>query len=749
MGSNAVRGSCHLLNAVSGRPRIRENARARVLALVALALVPGCACDEPPSDGERAPDTSTPIELVPVLGALCDYIERCPDDLVPIATRNRAECIDVMYYFLTCQVDFDGAAVSLTRVDLPLTAETMAGCAAFFSDLTCGELGCDDGGPCASDPDRLACAALFEGVGSSDDDDEDDQEGDGTADDGGECVAHEDCPAGRYCQPPTYSPEEEQTLCARCVGPLSADDACVPSWDGLEVPCEDGLVCGPNWDDDRATVCTPPRGGGEGCLADADCAGGFCVPSLSRCDDTGFEGDACAYPLACRPGLTCIQQVCEVAVPPGGACTSSDECEGRFCDTVSQTCGTPDGGACTVGNAHRCLSSWCDPQSATCAPRPPPSDEGEPCVSSVDCIDGLACDVDNTCYRTCTDDDDCPGQQCEYQDGLRCVPRAEEGSGCDSDADCDTRFCDDELRVCVPPPTVGTPCELGTFCGLALTCQDGACAPRAGPDEPCAGYDGCLQPYICLEGRCELFPLTCGPAPVGERCAALRVCEDAGYCDVTDDFTCAPRLDEGDVCIGFPADECHDSLFCDRSLLRCVPRVGAGAPCDTSESCVLSAVCAQGTCVAVQGGRRACDWEFDCNAGEYCTDADELCVPRAGAGSACDPYDGHCATGLRCDEDLAVCAPLPSAGSPCDDGACAVDAWCEAGLCVARDTEGEACTGYGSVPQENSCGVGLQCAGEVCTALGVPGTRCTNDDTCASGLCDLRVEACVDDRQCL
>ncbi len=57
--------------------------------------------------GDKGDATQTCEDCGPfgdLLGALCDYIDRCPDAVYPIAYRNRDECIAILNFALTCRL---------------------------------------------------------------------------------------------------------------------------------------------------------------------------------------------------------------------------------------------------------------------------------------------------------------------------------------------------------------------------------------------------------------------------------------------------------------------------------------------------------------------------------------------------------------------------------------------------------------------------------------------------------------------
>ena len=123
------------------------------------------------------------------------------------------------------------------------------------------------------------------------------------------------CPvqAGQLCAPGLVCADEV------CVQPGAVGEPCVFEFCVDEAFCTQDLLC---------EALRPPD---EPCENAYECASWSCVDGL--CAGPGDAGDPCAFPRqTCKPGLTCINGgtggVCVVLVPPGGACTYFDECQG-------------------------------------------------------------------------------------------------------------------------------------------------------------------------------------------------------------------------------------------------------------------------------------------------------------------------------------------------------------------------------------------------------------------------------------
>jgi hypothetical protein len=764
----------------------------RLIIPLAIALASCRGCDE----GTGNP--TAPEELAPVLGALCDLTERC-DDLLPIASRDRAECIDILYWALTCRlVEENDELVGVERVEIPLDADAAATCATFIAGLSCEDLTCMGDGTC---PEGEACASLFGYFGGDDDDGARHGEGE-------ECSPWgDDCAAGLYCQAERYDEELHDVVCATCVPQLEAGETCEP-WSGV-IMCGAGLVCVQDPETAEA-ACEPLGADGASCTANEHCVSGFCGDGA--CSSGGFEGDPCETRAGCRwESFTCIDGTCAAyrengepcgqddhcvvsrcdptdgrcALAEGSSCWASTECRSGFCDPSPRECAAPraNGEACSVHEG--CESGYCDNATWLCAPAPPRQPEGGPCADATQCEEGLQCDT--VCYRPCSDTGACPeGQYCGYANRTMCLPLGEDGAGCDDDEGCLSGFCND-ADLCAQRPGFGDPCSGYTDCSPRGYCAGGVCVERAGPGQACDSYDSCMQPYLCLEGRCRLISLACEPASVGEQCTYLQFCDEASYCGTS--FRCVRRADLGDTCSGLP-NECAQGTYCafqGDAAFTCQAGATEGQSCDDAMPCVDGTICIDGVCALDDG--TDCVWQEDCPPETFCYDH-ERCRPLLGEGEACETFEVQCAAGLFCGDDSPnVCTPLrgvgeecddyrepcraelycddasypytcaarPALGAPCDDGTgCAPGATCSAsydGTCVARVAEGEACETNSWDPLGSNCLEGLFCeygdSSYQCFAPRDLGESCSSSTQCASGVCNSSVSRCVTSATCV
>ncbi len=705
-----------------------------VLSSVILA-----ACD---GGGTSGSSTSAPPELAPALGAFCDLITRCPDDLYPVGARDRNECIDILYWLFTCR-RVDGG---VQRIELSLDATTASQCADALSTLTCDRLTCVSDGSC---PELDACRPLFAGFDDG-----------GSSDDEGSCEpADGTCGAGTYCGPERYDADLGAVVCRTCE-PLAADgDEC--DYFRPDKQCADGLLCVRSSETGMG-VCSAPLPDGESCERAIECQSGFCANAV--CSSDGYEGDPCDFSNQCRGELGCVGGTCGPLLANGEPCSTSDECELDVCDTDGRCglalgsscngqghatcrsgfcdgydgCGTPRANGETCSFDEGCTSGYCDPGAGTCAPAPAPGGIGAACTDARQCEEGLACS--SVCYAPCGEDGSCPdGQYCDFSGyPLGCIAMQSAGGACERDEQCTTGFCSD-AGVCGERPGIGDACLAASDCYPRGYCDGGVCAARKEPGESCDALDSCLEPYLCLNSVCTRISLACEPAPAGQPCTFLRFCDASSYCDVTS-FTCVARKSEGDACIGYPDEECGVGFYCGArsGTPTCLARAADGAACDESTPCVEGTFCVGGSCRAGAGGN-PCEGDDDSAEGTFCNSRSDVCEPLRALGDECDEYDAPCEHGLYCDFGSQTCVASPGAGEPCDsDSGCAGGAVCGSdGTCVAQVGLGEECmeVSYGVT----TCAEGLYCntstTPAVCVTALANGERCTRAEECASGYC--------------
>ena len=624
------------------------------LTLWSLAACGGCGDN---NGGSPANNGDQPVDergFRRVLAQMCDYMERCPSDHYAIAYRSRGECVDILDFVLTCRVTEEGDDDTQTYSveDMPVTvsdAQRQA-CVEWLNNVDCaGTLGGDDN-PC-----NFLGAAF-------DDDDDDDERGALR----GQSCERDNCIDGLECIDSAQSTEEID-YCRICVAPGGPGAPCIePSR-----PCEEGLTC--NWEiglcdypleegEDCSSgtrpcregtfctydtrICTALYADGMSCLyedrpSDQFCASGFCNANTGECDGAGLEGDSCGDDADCRSGqlLSCEAGKCEGPRPAGAACTEDAQCANRQCDADSGKCGLPDGSECR--DDTECQSQFCSRRDfpGTCEP---PRALGESCDGG-GCGENV-CSYDSnhnfqSCMLACTEQADCPAEhRC---DGYACQPIQPDGGPCRDGEDCLSGWCSDITETCGQKPAIGDPCTGYGECYPRGYCSNGVCTARSGPGEACASLDSCLEPYLCLDGKCELMSLSCQPAAPGEMCTWLRVCDETAYCDPLDGFTCKRKVD-------------------------------SGASCQRSEECLGDLVCVYGP----EGG---------------------TCAAPGSAGDDCTTL--ACGPDLYCDRSTRICGELKDPGEPCsDEDECKGEAYCDGQVCQLDNPEPE-CVLPEEVPQ--------------------------------------------------
>ncbi len=630
-----------------------------VPSLALSALAP--ACSDAASQGSS---TSRPAAVSisggsAVLGAMCDYLARCPSDDFAISTANRGECIQTLDFLLTCRIDstrdeYGQDEWTVTHIDVQADASALAACEAWLAASSCDAWASVNEGP---------CGVLGGSFGDGDDDDDHAQPpppGEGES-----CERNYSCADGLVCVDyngsPGYPTADERDLCRVCLrhGDLGEDCSVVSCrWDD-EVqnicdpdtrkcvaapssgPCfnqacatgfycesdtstcvprgsvgqeckESGLWCAQGLHCSRETGdCELPEADGASCHADSDCASGFCNGELldananeGLCDSGGHEGAPCASNKGCRTHncegslLICIDER-----PDGAPCHKDFQCTTGYCDSLSATCGKRAGGRPCAADTD-CRGGYCDPGALVCGypDGHTCSDDdqcrgggcsyshgcvtrsqiGGPCSSDDQCLSGRC--WGGTCRQACSDTSECaPGQWCDDWDARACLPLREDGESCDEGGDaCKSGFCS-SAGQCGPKPQIGDPCA-GDDCYPWGQCKGGVCVAQPGPGQACEGYDACIPPYACLDGRCTRMSFECGATTVGAPCTFFIACGAGLYCDPFNGFRCAQRKPEGSECL---LDwECAKGTTCEGGTCVAIPPLKAqGEPCEDSDEC--------------------------------------------------------------------------------------------------------------------------------------------------------------------
>lgn len=165
-------------------------------------------------------------------------------------------------------------------------------------------------------------------------------------------------------------------------------------------------------------------------------------------------------------------------------------------------------------------------------------------------------------------------------------------------------------------------------------------------------------------------------------------------------------------------------------LGTCQPKLKAGEPCDSDDSCEPGLVCNQ-TCKSGDIGTPCtnlfdCDQNAWCNAGFCAADFKPLsaCMSRSQCGG-----DTTC-TGLSIiDFRPGQCLSISKPGDPCDL-ICYGNLYCASdGTCHELPDLGDSCSGF--IP---CSGVDTVCSNGVCVSAQGEGARCSSTEFCRSGL---------------
>lgn len=502
------------------------------------------------------------------------------------------------------------------------------------------------------------------------------------------CSLNSQCASGYHCasgacvqNKPDGSPCSSGPECVHgyCVDGVCCDTACNGACDQCNLSGAAG-TCSTSPKGTFASGCAYLCDGAKtscptSCAADSDCATGMYCNDANQCVTRKSNGAACSLINGCVAGG------CQM-------CASGHCVDGVCCDT---TC------------ANACDACNLAGKEGTCSPVPA-GDPGTPACQGANC-DGASPSCPGT---ACTADANCAtGFYCAA--GGTCQPVKDQGSSCDTTADCNVAGC----RVCGTRPCVDGYCCSGA-CGASCDRCDvtpGTCAtaPAGSTPNPTCGN------YLC-NGASPSCPATC---------TSDYDCGPEAFCDATDH--CTSRKDQGQTCGVSAAIACQQPGCREcKSGLSCVDGYCCDSPCaGRCDSCSVN----PGTCTVLPDGSPG---QPACN-GYYCDGAGPDCPLDCASNLDCTA-GYHCETGL-CKADKpegALCSlPTECSSGNCVDGYCC-DSLCN-GPCEACNLNAGVCTPVpaGSQPVP-SCG-SFVCSG----TTGSCPTGCAGDSDCGSdGYCN-------------
>jgi hypothetical protein len=541
------------------------------------------------------------------------------------------------------------------------------------------------------------------------------------------------CRAGQCTAAAACADDVECGLAERCRAGRCLFSGCVGDADCPTGKCLPGVYscaeCGKSTDcpEDRP-VCDVAKNTCTQCKADADCAEG----GPAYCDAARGACVFCTSPSHCPNGLTCgVDGSCH-GVALNGPCPQGRSCDvGLICVNFNNfpKCLTP----CSLytpqcGAGQLCLKlTFADSNSLV-------FDKGEPLGICNAPFAGLKY-YREACTRSTT------SQSC--QPNLDCVPDTAQTAVCRA-------FCNPNASGTCPP---GERCH--SFPGDYEDHRYGLCYPDNGFGEPCVRDADCRAGLACapgddpsasqsMSGFCRF---KAGSAPAMAPCAG-QLSADGGA--VPPAAVCASGACLGDSQTATPAFFCYGACAVDADCQA----GGRSGACDGEFSFTGTNVTA-----LLPGCRPGCQSRAECAAygpqltcrtqvkvSYYVPSLHQVCGKQLGAAALGEPCqvnadcrEGWCARtdgrgGLRDGQCVQPCA----VAADCASDAGAADAGSLPGPIACRDVAFLGSSGYDAVANtaDDRHLVARQCAGAACQddADCVGGARCSPDPSPASPL---------------
>ena len=386
-----------------------------------------------------------------------------------------------------------------------------------------------------------------------------------------------------------------------------------------------------------------PCGLAKACVADADCASGYCgagyTCQAAACangqQDPGETGVDCGGPCPACLGAPCGAD---------GDCATG-YCKGGLCDVPTCADGLKNGRETGVDCGG--------PDCSQCG-------DGQGCLADANCVSGY-CKAGFCATPTCTDGAANQGES-DVDCGGPC-PGCALGKGCAEGADCVSGACQGGACVEVAPS-----CTDGQKNGAETDVDCGGGCPGCGFGKACGDGDDCTS-RLCAEGAC-VAPASCddgqkngdeGDIDCGGPCKA---CATGKYCNAHADclsVTCIYGVCKDPTCADGVKNQGEADVDCAGPCGACAD----GKACAQGDDCA-SHYCSGGVCVSCSDGKQnGTETDVDCGGG----------CGKCGLGKDCTKA-GDCQSGA------------------CEDGACCTPNAC--GQCVS--TPQEVCDG-----KDNDC----------------------------------------------
>jgi hypothetical protein len=614
-----------------------------------------------------------------------------------------------------------------------------------------------------------------------------------SCDDGDPCMVNDSCSGGACVGTAKNCTGLDSECTVGVCNATTGDCEAQPANEGSL--CDDGELCTVS-DFCTAGVCA---GVSVDCTGlDSGCTVGVCNTSSGLCEVNAInEGQACSDGDLCSSGDACSNGVC---LGDAVDCSGFDsDCTVGACNAATGVCdaipaneggGCDDGDLCTINDA--CFNGVCDAEAVDCSGlddecnvgvcnptngscEAAPINEGLGCNDGDLCTDGDMCSA-GTCEGSAVDctglDDTCVIGACNPSTGSCETLPANEGGACDDgdnctindactsgvceaepldcsglDDACNIGGCNETLGACeAAPANEGGSCDDFDPCTENDTCAGGTCA---GTPKDCSALDSACTVGVCNEtsGVCESQPANEGNAcNDGDLCTILDACttglcvgtlqDCSGLDDACNVGVCNPG---SGICESAPANEgntCDDGDLC-TTLDACTNGLCAGSPVDCSP---LDDQCVQGACNPSTG---VCELVSaneggSCSDGDLCTTSD-VCANGVCEGSFvdCSGLDDACNLGV-CATSTGFCEQVAvNESGGCDDGdLCTDNDTCASGVCQGTNVD---CSGLDGMCQTGVCDGGSgACVAQLADngASCNDGDLCTSGDECVNGVCE-------------